>query len=220
MQLQKLLSEKSKMGFDKLDDALSLFRRMAQIRPLPSVINFTQLLTAVVKMKEYSTVISLYKEIHELGIPINEYTLTLLINCVCRLSRVDYGFAFLGIFFKCGYTPNMEKAEQILQCEIKIVEICKEMKQEVMYLSRRLLGEARALLEQLEDTSHLANDSICNELKLSKYGCLCKWHGRIYEFHEPCSFSLVSLDKVVMVEARGEQIDDIEHLVINVVQYV
>ncbi|KAI8566512.1 hypothetical protein RHMOL_Rhmol02G0046400 [Rhododendron molle] len=106
-QLQKLLSEKSKTGFDKLNDGLSLFHQMARFRPLPSVVHFTQLLTAVAKMKEYSTVISLCKEIRELGIPINEYTLNILINCFCRLSRVDFGFAILGIFYKCGHTPDV-----------------------------------------------------------------------------------------------------------------
>ncbi|KAI8566623.1 hypothetical protein RHMOL_Rhmol02G0055400 [Rhododendron molle] len=71
-QLQKLLSEKSKTGFHKLDEAISLFHLMARFHPPPSVIHFNQLLTAVAKMKEYSSVISLYKEIRELGIPINE----------------------------------------------------------------------------------------------------------------------------------------------------
>ncbi|KAF7151119.1 hypothetical protein RHSIM_Rhsim02G0051800 [Rhododendron simsii] len=36
---------------------------MARFRPLPSVIDFNQLLTAIAKMKEYSTVVSLYKAI-------------------------------------------------------------------------------------------------------------------------------------------------------------
>ncbi|KAI8566609.1 hypothetical protein RHMOL_Rhmol02G0054000 [Rhododendron molle] len=106
-QLQKLLLEKSKTGFHKLDEALSLFRQMARSRPLPSVVHFTQLLTAVAKMKEYSSVVSLCKEIRELGIPINEYTPNILINCFCRLNRVDFAFATLGIFFKYGYTPNV-----------------------------------------------------------------------------------------------------------------
>ncbi|KAF7150291.1 hypothetical protein RHSIM_Rhsim02G0041700 [Rhododendron simsii] len=65
-QLQKLLSEKSKTGFDKLDDALCLFHQMARFRPLPSVVHFTLLLSALAKMKEYSSVISLCKEIREL----------------------------------------------------------------------------------------------------------------------------------------------------------
>ncbi|KAI8566668.1 hypothetical protein RHMOL_Rhmol02G0059700 [Rhododendron molle] len=106
-QLKKLLLEKSKTGFHKLDHALCLFRQMARFRPLPFVIDFNQLLTAVAKMKEYSSVVSLYKEIRELGIPIDECTLNVLINCCCRLNRVDFGFAILGIFYKCGYTPDV-----------------------------------------------------------------------------------------------------------------
>ncbi|KAF5962193.1 hypothetical protein HYC85_003402 [Camellia sinensis] len=46
-QLQKLLSQKSKLSFDKLDDALSLFHRMVQMQPLPPVIHFNQLLSDV-----------------------------------------------------------------------------------------------------------------------------------------------------------------------------
>ncbi|KAI8566378.1 hypothetical protein RHMOL_Rhmol02G0035900 [Rhododendron molle] len=73
-QIQKLLSEKQKLGFDKLDHGLSLFRRMVQLRSRLSVINFNQLLTAVAKMKQYSTVVSLFAQIRELGVPIDEYT--------------------------------------------------------------------------------------------------------------------------------------------------
>ncbi|XP_058203769.1 putative pentatricopeptide repeat-containing protein At1g12700, mitochondrial [Rhododendron vialii] len=28
-------------------------------------------------------------------------------NCFCRLNQVDFGFAILGIFFKCGCTPKV-----------------------------------------------------------------------------------------------------------------
>ncbi|KAE9459656.1 hypothetical protein C3L33_08418, partial [Rhododendron williamsianum] len=80
-QLQNLLLEKSKMGFDKLDDALSLFHQMARTQPLPSLVHFNRLLTAVAKMKEYSTVLSLHKEIRELGIPTDECTSIVLMNC-------------------------------------------------------------------------------------------------------------------------------------------
>ncbi|XP_058222903.1 pentatricopeptide repeat-containing protein At5g16640, mitochondrial-like [Rhododendron vialii] len=82
LQLQKLL-EKSKMGFDKLDDALSLFHQMARTQPLPSLVHFNRLLTAVAEMKEYSTVLSLYKEIRELGISTDECTSLVLMNCFC-----------------------------------------------------------------------------------------------------------------------------------------
>ncbi|KAI8566620.1 hypothetical protein RHMOL_Rhmol02G0055100 [Rhododendron molle] len=43
----------------------------------------------------------------ELGIPLNEYTLGILINCFCRMKRVDFGFAIFGFFFKCGYRANV-----------------------------------------------------------------------------------------------------------------
>ncbi|XP_058223224.1 pentatricopeptide repeat-containing protein At1g62670, mitochondrial-like [Rhododendron vialii] len=106
-QIKKLVFEKHKLGFDKLDHGLSLFRRMVQLRSRLSVIDFSQLLRAIDKMKQYSTVISLFREYRDLGIPINEYTLAILINCFCRINRVDYGFAILGIIFKCGYKADL-----------------------------------------------------------------------------------------------------------------
>ncbi|KAF5962188.1 hypothetical protein HYC85_003397 [Camellia sinensis] len=104
-QLPKFLFEKSKLGFGKLDDALSFFHRMVQMQPLPSVIQFTKLLTGITRMKHYSTVICLFKEIRLLGITVDDYTLNVVINCLCHLNRVDYGFSVLSSFFKLGYVP-------------------------------------------------------------------------------------------------------------------
>ncbi|GMP77357.1 hypothetical protein CsSME_00033656 [Camellia sinensis var. sinensis] len=73
-QLPKFLLEKSKLGFGKLDDALSLFHRMVQLQPLPSVIQFTQPLTGIARMKHYSTVIYVFKKIRLLGIRVDGYT--------------------------------------------------------------------------------------------------------------------------------------------------
>ncbi|KAF5962186.1 hypothetical protein HYC85_003395 [Camellia sinensis] len=81
-QLRKLLSQKSKLGFDKLDDALSLFHRMVQMQPLPPVIHFNQLLSGIAKMKHYSSVISLFKEIRLLGITVDFYTVNIVIERV------------------------------------------------------------------------------------------------------------------------------------------
>ncbi|KAI8530744.1 hypothetical protein RHMOL_Rhmol11G0083300 [Rhododendron molle] len=80
---------------------------MVHIRSHLSVIDFCQLLCAIAKMKQYSTIISLFREFRELEIPIDGYTLVILINCLCRMNRVDYGFAVLGIFFKCGYKVDV-----------------------------------------------------------------------------------------------------------------
>ncbi|KAL1535478.1 pentatricopeptide repeat protein [Salvia divinorum] len=41
------------------------------------------------------------------GAPVNHYTLSIAIDCFCRLRRPDFGFAILGCFFKCGYKPDM-----------------------------------------------------------------------------------------------------------------
>ena len=60
--LQQLVYEKSKVGFDKLDDALQVFDKMLLMKPLLPVINFAQLLAALVKMKEYSVAVSLFRK--------------------------------------------------------------------------------------------------------------------------------------------------------------
>ncbi|CDP04643.1 unnamed protein product [Coffea canephora] len=92
---------------NSLDDALSLFERMVRMRPLPSVIQFNQLLTCIVKMKNhYSSVISLFRDMSAKGIPIDDYTLTLVIKCCCFVGRVDLAFSTLAGFFKRGFVPD------------------------------------------------------------------------------------------------------------------
>ncbi|KAL0388082.1 UNVERIFIED_CONTAM: putative pentatricopeptide repeat-containing protein, mitochondrial [Sesamum radiatum] len=78
---------------------------MLRMRPQPSVVQFTKLLNIIVKMKQYPVALYLFDEMCKWGIPINEYTLTIVINCYCLLNRVDFGFAILGSFFKRGYEP-------------------------------------------------------------------------------------------------------------------
>ncbi|KAL0377006.1 UNVERIFIED_CONTAM: putative pentatricopeptide repeat-containing protein, mitochondrial [Sesamum calycinum] len=90
-----------------VDDAVFLFRQMLIMRPQPSVVDFNKLLAAVVKMKQYSVALNLFDEMHQLGTPANEYTLTIVINCYCLLNRVDFGFAILGSFLKRGCEPNV-----------------------------------------------------------------------------------------------------------------
>ncbi|GFP87998.1 pentatricopeptide repeat-containing protein at1g62670 mitochondrial [Phtheirospermum japonicum] len=80
---------------------------MSRMRPLPGVIQFTQLLSRVVNFKEYSAAIHLFKDIScNLGIPVDEYAMTIAVNCYCLSNRVDYGFSILGWFFKRGCVPN------------------------------------------------------------------------------------------------------------------
>ncbi|KAK4394078.1 putative pentatricopeptide repeat-containing protein, mitochondrial [Sesamum angolense] len=77
------------------------------MRPQPSVVQFTKLLSIIVKMKQYRVALNLFEEMCQSGAPVNEYTLTIVTNCYCLLNRVDFGFAILGSFFKRGYEPNV-----------------------------------------------------------------------------------------------------------------
>jgi pentatricopeptide repeat protein len=85
---------------------LGLFDRMLHIHPLPFIVDFNQLLTAIARMKHHSTVITLIKEIEMSGVAPNVYTLGILINCFCHSNRVDFGFSILARILKLGFQPN------------------------------------------------------------------------------------------------------------------
>ena len=106
-QLLKSMRDKCKGGsFRNVDDALDLFDKMLQLSPLPSIVDFTQLLGAIVRMKHYSVVISLIRDMESLKISPSFYILNTLINCFCHLNCVDFGFSFLARLFKLGYQPD------------------------------------------------------------------------------------------------------------------
>jgi pentatricopeptide repeat protein len=89
--------------FRNLDDTLGVFDRMIHMHPLPSTVDFTQLLTAIARMKHHSTVISLIKELELSRIVPNVYIMSILINCFCHLSRVDFGFSILTRILILGF---------------------------------------------------------------------------------------------------------------------
>jgi hypothetical protein len=62
-------------SLSNLDHALDLFDRMLHMRPLPSIVDFTQLLGGIARMKHYSVVITLVREMESLGISLDVYTL-------------------------------------------------------------------------------------------------------------------------------------------------
>ncbi|CAL5416395.1 unnamed protein product [Camellia sinensis] len=80
-QLPKFLLEKSKLGFGKLDDALSLFHWMVQLQPLPSVIQFTQLLTGLMAIpNRVDSGISVLSSFFKLGYVPCVHTFNTLMN--------------------------------------------------------------------------------------------------------------------------------------------
>ncbi|GFQ07807.1 pentatricopeptide repeat-containing protein at1g62930 chloroplastic [Phtheirospermum japonicum] len=102
--------EKMKLGLGnirKLDDALCLYDDMSRTRPLTSVIQFNQLLSRVINLKEYSAAIHLFNHICNLGISVDDYSMNIAMNCYCLSNRVDYGFSILGWFFKRGCVPDV-----------------------------------------------------------------------------------------------------------------
>ena len=118
-----------------LEESLNSFHRMLRISPLPCVVRFNQLLTQITKMKHYSLVISLDKQMGLVGVKPNVYTLNIVINCFCCLKRMRFGMSVLGKFIKLGCEPDTVtmntlvkgflsegKIDEAKQCYEKLVE--------------------------------------------------------------------------------------------------
>jgi pentatricopeptide repeat domain-containing protein 1 len=106
-QLGKLVRDApSKPIFTNLESALKVFDEMLHRRPLPSVVRFTQILGQLAKLKHYSAVITLNKQMGLIGISRDAYTLTIIINCYCRLNQMGFSLSVLGHFFKLGLKPD------------------------------------------------------------------------------------------------------------------
>nr|XP_017224772.1 PREDICTED: putative pentatricopeptide repeat-containing protein At1g12700, mitochondrial [Daucus carota subsp. sativus] len=106
-ELKLPLYQKSKVGFDKLDDALLLFDKMLLLKSKLSVLHFNQLLAALVRMKEYSVAVSMFREMRVLSIPVNIVTYTTAIHSCCHLNTLDYAFSLLAGIIKSGWVPDV-----------------------------------------------------------------------------------------------------------------
>ncbi|KAL3633998.1 hypothetical protein CASFOL_021052 [Castilleja foliolosa] len=101
-------SREKMKNMNGLDDAIRLYQNMSRMRPLPSLIHFNNLLSRIVKLKEYSSAINLFKDLrNNLGISGDVYTMNIAINCYCVSNRADFGFSILGWFFKRGLVPDV-----------------------------------------------------------------------------------------------------------------
>ena len=71
-----------------LNHSLDLLDRMMYLHIFPSIVDFTQLLGMVVKVKNYSEVITLIEKLESLQPKIypNVYNMSVLINCFCHLN--------------------------------------------------------------------------------------------------------------------------------------
>ncbi|WVY95501.1 hypothetical protein V8G54_034589, partial [Vigna mungo] len=76
------------------DEALDLFQRMARMKHVPSLKDFTLLLGVIVRLRHYTTAISLVKHMYSaLDIEPDINTLNIVINCLCRLKLISFGFS-------------------------------------------------------------------------------------------------------------------------------
>ncbi|BFG34595.1 hypothetical protein CerSpe_208690 [Prunus speciosa] len=89
-----------------LEDALNLFNSMLQTRPLPSIVDFNQLLGQVAKLKRYSAAISLCKQMDLLPIAPSICTLNIMINCFSHLGQMGNSLSVLAKLFKFGFKPD------------------------------------------------------------------------------------------------------------------
>ncbi|KAJ6697965.1 hypothetical protein OIU79_011509, partial [Salix purpurea] len=91
-------------SFRDIEDALASFNHMLHTKPLPCIIQFNKLLSAIVKMGQYyDAVISLSRQMELAGLSPDIYTLPILINCFSHLQRVDLAFSvFSKIIDKMG----------------------------------------------------------------------------------------------------------------------
>ncbi|KAL0451632.1 UNVERIFIED_CONTAM: putative pentatricopeptide repeat-containing protein, mitochondrial [Sesamum latifolium] len=140
----------------KRDDAVFLFRQMLRMRPHPSVVQFTKLLSVIVKMKHFfkrgyepdaTTFTTLIKglflddKVMEAGILFkklltlklcepNEVTILTVINGLCKARHTLTAYDLLGLFEKTSFKPN------VYSYSIVIDSLCKD----------RMIDEALQLL--------------------------------------------------------------------------
>ena len=113
---ESMIQTRCKSGKIRKDEALGYFNSMIQIKPLPSIWTFNYLFGALSKMKEYSAVVSMCKQLMGCAqFRPDVCTMTIFLNCLCRLNRVkDLGFSVLAITLKYGLQPDARSISTFL----------------------------------------------------------------------------------------------------------
>ncbi|MCE5167072.1 hypothetical protein HAX54_035752, partial [Datura stramonium] len=139
-----------------LDDAVTLFHRMVRMQPLPSVLVFCKLFKTIVNLKHYSALVSLFREMRKLGIPIDVFILNIVTNSYCLMHRVDCAFSVLPIYLKNGIPFNVVTFNTLLRgifAENKVKDAVELFKNAIMdgYCLCGQLGRARRIFDILID---------------------------------------------------------------------
>ncbi|KDP33235.1 hypothetical protein JCGZ_13507 [Jatropha curcas] len=109
-------------SFQNIDDALASFDLILRSNRSPPVMELNKILSALVRMKHYATVISLSKQMEMFGISHDICSFNILINCFRHLDCVDFGYSLMGKLFKLGFKPN------IIRLTTLIHGLCREDK--------------------------------------------------------------------------------------------
>jgi pentatricopeptide repeat protein len=150
----------NKVLFSKIDYALASFNAMIGREPLPSIVESNNLLSTVVDVKEYETVVSLSKQMELAGIPHDVCTLYILINCFCHLRCVDSGFPLLGKILKCGFQSGTFTFTTLVN------GVCKEG---ILYQAVKLVNEMLAKGYRLNSyTYSTIVNSLCKVGKITE----------------------------------------------------
>ncbi|XLS82317.1 hypothetical protein HN51_048148 [Arachis hypogaea] len=88
---------------NNVDDAVASFITLLGKRHLPPVVEFNKILVSLVKIKQYSTAVSLFAQMDFRGITPEYFTLCILINCFCHLGLMDSAFSVLAKIIKLGH---------------------------------------------------------------------------------------------------------------------
>ncbi|MBA0775612.1 hypothetical protein Gotri_010733 [Gossypium trilobum] len=114
--------------FNNVDDALTLFNNIIEKCPKPWIMEFTKLLAAIVRMKHYAVVVSMYSQMELLGVFHNVYSSNILINYFCQLNQIDSGFSVLEKMLKLGVEPDAVTLSTLIHGFCKQSKILRSVK--------------------------------------------------------------------------------------------
>ncbi|XP_008380488.2 putative pentatricopeptide repeat-containing protein At1g12700, mitochondrial [Malus domestica] len=128
LESDNLIQTRCKSGKIRKDEALGYFDSMIQTKPLPSIWTFNCLFGALSKMKQYSAVVSMCKQLMGCAqFRLDVSTMTMFLNYMCRLNRMDLGFSVLAITLKYGLQPNAHSINTLLHGLCKNSSLAKAM---------------------------------------------------------------------------------------------
>ncbi|KAF6136451.1 hypothetical protein GIB67_035010 [Kingdonia uniflora] len=104
---EQFVRDRCRSGNLEIEEAKDLFDNAIQMRPLPSIYPFNQLLGVLNRLYQYSTVITMFKSMDSVRIRPDLITFGTLINCFYQMGKLDFGFSVVGYIFKSGFEPNI-----------------------------------------------------------------------------------------------------------------